>query len=199
MKLVVLASGRGSNFAAIADAVARGAIPSTKVLALVTNKPTAGALHLARTREIPTVIVDSAAYRREGKFDRTAYEMELSRQLEALDPDYVCLAGYMLILGETFVEKWEGKLINIHPSLLPKFPGLRPQKQALDAGASKTGCTVHWVTEEVDAGPSLAKGEVPILPDDTPETLAARLLPVEHATYVRALRKLAESHVKQGR
>lgn len=199
MKLVVLASGRGSNFAAIAEAVARGAIPASQVLALVTNKPTAGALDIARAKNIPSAIVDSSSFRREGKIDRVAYEAELSRRLEALAPDYICLAGYMLILGETFVKRWAGKLINIHPSLLPDFPGLHPQKQALDAGASRTGCTVHWVTEKVDDGPALAKGEIPILPDDTPETLAARLLPVEHETYVRALRKLAESHVNQGR
>jgi len=97
-----------------------------------------------------------------------------------------------LILGTSFVKRWEGKIINIHPSLLPEFPGLHPQKQALEAGRSKTGCTVHWVTEEVDAGDAIAQGEIPILAGDTPETIAERLLPVEHETYVRALQILAK-------
>jgi phosphoribosylglycinamide formyltransferase 1 len=197
MKLVVLASGRGSNFAAIADAVSRGEIPHTQVCALITNRPGAPALDLARERNITTVVVDSGRFRREGKLDRAAYEAELDRAVRSFSPDYVCLAGYMLILGEKFVSAWEGKLINIHPSLLPAFPGLHPQKQALDAGAEKTGCTVHWVIQEVDAGAAIARGELKILPGDTPETLAERLLPVEHATYVKALKTLAEHHVSK--
>ena len=199
MKLVVLASGRGSNFAAIADAIARGEIPSSQILALICNKPGAAVLELAARRGIPSLIVDSGAYRREGRADRAAYEAELGRALERLAPDYVCLAGYMLILGEALVQRWAGKMLNIHPSLLPAFPGLHPQQQALQAGALKTGCTVHWVAQAVDGGPTLAQAEVPILPGDTAQSLAQRLLPLEHTTYVKVLKKLAEDDVKQRR
>lgn len=188
MKLVVLASGRGTNFAAIANAVARGEIPGAEILALVSNKPAAPAIDIARTKKIPIRIVDWASFRR----DRSAYEAELTRVLETLDPDLICLAGYMLILGKAFVKRWAGKIVNIHPSLLPDFPGLQPQKQALEAGRTKTGCTVHWVTEEVDAGAPIAQGEIPILAGDTPDKIAERLLPVEHETYVRALQILAK-------
>ncbi len=188
MKIAVLASGRGSNFAAIADAVARGEIPGATLVALVSNKPTAPALDVARAKNVPAKVVDYSSFNK----DRSAYEAELSRVLEKLSPDLICLAGYMLILGSDFVKKWKGKLVNIHPSLLPEFPGLHPQKQALEAGAKKTGCTVHWVTEEVDAGPTIARGEIPILPGDTPEKIAERLLPVEHTTYVQALKLLAK-------
>lgn len=197
MNLVVLASGRGSNFAAIADAVADGRIPRSRVLALVCNRPQAPVVELARRRNVPVEIVDSGAFRRNGKLDRFRYEAELGRVLERLDPDYLCLAGYMLILGETLVRRWENRILNIHPSLLPKYPGLHPQRRALEAGDRKTGCTVHIVTPAVDDGPILAQGEVDILPGDTEHTLAARLLPVEHATYVRALARLAEIHVEK--
>lgn len=197
MNLVVLASGRGTNFSAIAGAVLQNQIPHAHLLALVCNKPAAPVVAIAQSRGIPVHVVGSDSFRKDGKLDRPAYETELGKVLEKLNPDYICLAGYMLILGEAFVKRWAGKLINIHPSLLPRFPGLHPHRQALAAGAVKTGCTVHLVTEKVDDGPILAQGELAILPDDTEVTLAERLLPVEHETYIRALQALAEKHIKQ--
>lgn len=196
MKLAVLASGRGTNFAAIADAVKSGAVPRSEVVGLLCNRPGAPVLELAKKRGIPSQVVDSARFRIDGTLEREPYERELSQALERWNPDWVCLAGYMLILGEAFVRRWEGKMMNIHPSLLPAFPGLSPQKQALEAGVKETGCTVHLVTSKVDDGPVLARGRIPVLPGDTVASLSARLLPVEHATYVEALKKLATRSAK---
>lgn len=184
-RIVVLASGRGSNFAAIADATRSGALPGFTVAALVCNKPDAPALRLARERSIPVHVLDSKSFA-----DRAAYETELLGLLKRLSPDWICLAGYTLLLGKPLVEAWPGRILNVHPSLLPAFKGLRAQKQALDAGVAVTGCTVHLVTESLDDGPVLAQESVPVEPGDTEETLSERIRRVEHRAYVEALRKL---------
>lgn len=196
MKLVVLASGRGTNFAAIADGVRDGAIPRTEILALVSNKPSAPALQLARQRGIPTHVIDSKAYRVNGTFQRNDYERELRALLQTLNPDYICLAGYMLLLGEELVRDWPNRIINIHPSLLPSFRGLRAQSQAIEAGVHWTGCTVHLVTEALDDGPILAQEVIEITPNDTEESLSSRLLVLEHKTYLGVLKNLATQRMQ---
>lgn len=199
IKLVILASGRGTNFAAIADAAASGNLPAT-IAGLVTNNATAPALGLARERGIPAFIVDSERFRVNKKLDRVAYETELSKVVARIAPDFICLAGYMLLLGETFVHAWPNRILNIHPSLLPAFKGLRAQKQALDYGCRWTGCTVHFVNEELDAGAIVLQDVVEIREGDTEETLVQRLLPIEHRTYLAALEKLCtKSYRIEGR
>lgn len=195
-RLVVLASGRGTNFAAISNAVVEGKIPDVEIIALVSNNPEAGALTVAKQFKIPTFVVDSTPHKRTGKFQRAQYEGELVKILEQLTPDYILLAGYMLIVGEDVIQRWPNRMINIHPSLLPAFKGLRAQKQALEAGAKETGCTVHFVTSELDSGPIILQNRIPILPNDTEESLSSRLLEVEHRTYVDALTRLCAERRK---
>ena len=190
---MILASGRGSNFATLADAVSQGTVPNAEILSLISNRADAGAIELARERGIPHTVIESRKFRKDGKFARSAYEEVLHQTLEDLSPDLICLAGYMLILGETLVKQWEGKMVNIHPSLLPLFRGLHPQAQALEAGVCFTGCTVHFVTAELDGGPIIEQDVLRIEPNDTAESLAARLLPIEHRTYVRALARLTSN------
>lgn len=191
VRLVVLASGRGTNFSAIASAVNAGKIPGATLVALVTNNPAAKAIERAKAVGVPVHVVDSQTFRRNGKLDRDAYERKLVETLDRLAPDLVCLAGYMLILGPRFLGAFPERVLNIHPSLLPAFPGLRAQRQAIEAGARVTGATVHFVTADLDDGPIVAQNEIPVLEGDTETTLAERLLPVEHRTYVEALQRLA--------
>ena len=193
MRILVLASGRGSNFAAIADAVRDGLIPGAQLVALITNRAEAPALGLARDRGIATRVVESARFRAGGNLDRDSYESQILEALSGFHPDLVCLAGYMLLLGPTLLKAFTARIVNIHPSLLPSFRGLHAQRQAIEAGVEWAGCTVHRVIEELDAGPILAQGIVRVLPGDTEETLSTRLLPIEHETYVRALRGLVLS------
>jgi phosphoribosylglycinamide formyltransferase-1 len=190
VRIVVLASGRGSNFAALADAIARGELPNAQIVGLVCNRPEAPALDLARTRKIPATVLDSKSFGKGKRFDRPAYEEALVSAVERLEPELICLAGYMLLLGKAMLEKWTSRIVNIHPSLLPSFPGLAAQKQALEYGVRWTGCTVHFVDEHLDAGPFVAQETLEILDEDTDDTLSARLLPIEHRTYVKAVRRL---------
>ncbi|PWW47696.1 phosphoribosylglycinamide formyltransferase [Melaminivora alkalimesophila] len=183
--IVILISGGGSNMAAIArtaeqqDWAGRHGI---RIAAVVSNRPDAGGLALARERGIPTAVVDHRAYP-----TREAFDAALAEGVEAHDPALVVLAGFMRILTPGFVERFAGRLLNIHPSLLPAFPGLDTHQRAIDAGCKVAGCTVHEVTAELDVGPILEQAVVAVLPCDTAETLAARVLTQEHEIYPRAI------------
>ena len=166
---------------------ARAADYPGEVVLVVSSRSDAAGLAVARDAGVPTVVVDQARFRRENR-DREAYDAELHAELTNANIEFVCLAGFMRILSDGFVRKWEGRILNIHPSLLPAFRGLKPQAQALAAGVAVSGCTVHYVVPELDAGPSIAQAEVPVLPDDTEATLSARILAAEHTLYPQALK-----------
>jgi phosphoribosylglycinamide formyltransferase-1 len=185
-RVAVLISGRGSNMRALIEA-ARAADYPGEVVLVVSSRGDAPGLSVARDAGVPTVVVDQVRFRRENR-DREAYDAELHGELTKANIGFVCLAGFMRILSDGFVRKWEGRIVNIHPSLLPAFRGLKPQAQALAAGVKVSGCTVHYVVPELDAGPSIAQAEVPVLPDDTEATLTARILAAEHALYPQALK-----------
>lgn len=184
LKLAILISGRGSNMEALLKAIAAEAdFPAVPVL-VVSNKPDAAGLKIAEAADVPTVAVDHRAY---GK-DRVAFEKELDDELRRSGAEIIALAGFMRVLTPWFVTRWEGRMINIHPSLLPKHKGLDTHQRAIDAGDAEAGCTVHWVTSGVDEGEIIAQARVPILPGDTADTLAARTLPAEHKLYPEALK-----------
>lgn len=183
----ILISGRGSNMRALVEAARATDYPAEIVLVL-SSKPDVEGLVFAREAGIATAVVDQAQAKRDG-LSREAYDAQLHRALTTAGVEFVCLAGFMRILSDAFVAKWQGRMINIHPSLLPAFRGLHPQQQALEAGATVSGCTVHFVVPELDAGRSIAQAEVPVLPGDTVDTLSARILEAEHRTYPLALRK----------
>ena len=185
----MLASGRGSNFEAIARAVEAGVIPAT-VVALVTDRPDARALDIARARRIEAVCVDPRDYP-----GREAHEKQVVAVLDERLVGLVCLAGYMRILSGSFVNHFAGRLLNIHPSLLPSFPGLHAQRQALRHGVKVTGATVHFVDEGVDTGPIVLQAAVPIGAEDTEEALAERILVEEHRIYPEAIRLFAEGRL----
>ena len=165
----------------------QGDHPARPVLVL-SNDPQAGGLAKARGLGIPTVAIDHKPY---GK-DRAAFEAALQTALEEARPDIICLAGFMRILTPDFTAQWEGRMLNIHPSLLPKYKGLHTHARALEAGDAEHGCTVHEVTAALDDGPILGQARMKVLPVDTPDTLAARLLPLEHALYPAVLRRFAD-------
>ncbi len=191
IKLVILASGRGSNFKAISEAAQKKLIPNTEVIALITNKSNAPVVDIAKNMGIAHYLIESKKFYFNGKFNRELYETDLLKLIKRLSPDYICLAGYMLIIGEKIIEAFQNKIINIHPSLLPSFKGLNAQKQAINAGVKWTGCTVHFVTKELDSGPIICQEVIKIDKNDTAESLSERLLPIEHKTYVEALIKIA--------
>ena len=176
MSVVVLISGRGSNLQSILDA----GIP---VSAVISNVADAGGLAIAARRGVPTAVVEHRRFP-----TREAFEAALADEIDRHAPRLVALAGFMRVLTPRFVARYAGRLVNVHPSLLPEFPGLDTHARALAAGAKRHGCTVHFVTAEVDHGPVIAQASVPVLPGDTAETLAARVLVQEHALYPRALR-----------
>ncbi len=185
-RVAILISGGGSNMEALAASMT-GDHPARPVLVL-SNVPGAGGLDKAAARGIPTETVD---HRRFGG-DRPAFEAALQDRLAAAAPDIICLAGFMRILTPGFVARWTGRMLNIHPSLLPKYRGLDTHARALAAGDAEHGCTVHEVTADLDGGPILGQARLRIEPGDTPETLAARLLPLEHRLYPAVLRRFAE-------
>jgi phosphoribosylglycinamide formyltransferase-1 len=185
-RLAVLISGRGSNFEALAEACANGGIPA-KIVLVVSDNPAAEGLRKAEKWEIPARVVDWAAWP-----NRQARETALLAALEAEAVDLICLAGFMRILSAAFVARWPLRILNVHPSLLPSFPGLQAQAQALDYGVRLTGATVHFVDAGTDTGPIVAQAAVPVHPGDDAQALAARILPVEHAVYVAALRRVLE-------
>ena len=176
MSVVVLISGRGSNLQAILDA----GIP---VSAVISNAPSAGGLAIAARHGVATAVVEHRRFP-----TREAFDAALADEIDRHAPRLVALAGFMRVLTPGFVARYAGRLVNIHPSLLPEFPGLDTHARALAAGANRHGCTVHFVTAELDHGPIIAQASVPVLPGDTAETLAARVLAQEHAIYPRALR-----------
>lgn len=190
MKLGVLISGRGTNLQAILDATAAPDFPAKTAL-VISNRPGAAGLERAAKAGIPTAVVNHRDYA-----DRPAFEVALTAALEAAGVQLVCLAGFMRILTPTFVDRWAGRAINIHPSLLPAFPGLDTHQKAIDAGCRFSGATLHFVSAEMDAGPIILQAATPILPDDDADSLAARVLDAEHEIYVRAIRWIAEGRVR---
>ena len=186
-RVAILISGRGSNMRALIE-VARAEDYPGEIALVVASTPQAEGLNFARAARIATAIVDQQNFPR-GDAGRDAYDAELDRALTSARIEFVCLAGFMRILSTPFVRQWQGRIVNIHPSLLPAFRGLKPQAQALAAGAKITGCTVHYVVPELDAGPTVAQAQVPVLPGDTVETLTARILQAEHKLYPEALKQ----------
>lgn len=184
-KVAILISGGGSNMEALLDSMDEDH-PAAPVLVLA-NSAGAGGLAKARARGVATAVVDHRPHGR----DRAAFEAEIHRAMTDAGADLVCLAGFMRILGSGFVSAWSGRMLNIHPSLLPKYPGLDTHARAIAAGDAEHGCTVHEVTADLDAGPMRGQARLSIRPDDTPESLAARVLTLEHRLYPAVLRRFA--------
>ncbi len=189
-RVAILISGGGSNMVALVESM-RGDHPARPVLVL-SNDPGAGGLAKARKLNIPTLAIDHRPF---GK-DRAGFEAALQTALETAKPDIICLAGFMRILTADFAGKWAGKMLNIHPSLLPKYKGLHTHARALEAGDTEHGCSVHEVTAALDDGPVLGQARIAVQPDDTAETLAARLLPLEHQLYPAVLRRIAQGDTR---
>ena len=183
--VAILISGGGSNMVALVDSMT-GDHPARPVLVL-SNNADAGGLDKARARGVPVAVVDHRPH----AGDRAAFEAELTARLEEAAPDIICLAGFMRVLTAGFVDRWAGRMINIHPSLLPKYRGLDTHARAIAAGETEAGCTVHEVTAALDDGPILGQARVPVLPGDTAEALAARVLEQEHRLYPAVLRRYA--------
>ncbi len=184
-RLVILISGRGSNMKHIVQVIEQRNLPA-EVCAVIANKADAQGLQWAQEKGITTQVVAHKDYATREQFDNA-----LAQAVAQYCPDYVLLAGFMRVLTPVFIDRFEGRIINIHPSLLPLFPGLNTHQKALDAGVQWHGCTVHLVTAELDSGPIIAQGLVPVFQDDTAEQLAARLLPIEHQTYAQVVEWLA--------
>jgi len=189
-RIGVLISGRGSNFEALAESAARDRIPNAEIAIVVSNRDDAPGLEIARVRGIPARAIPSKGLERE------AYDRLVVAALIEKSVDLVCLAGYMRLLSPYFVNAFPGRILNIHPSLLPAFPGLESQRQALEHGVKFSGCTVHFVDENLDAGPILLQAVVAVEDSDTPETLAARILGEEHRIYSEAVRLVLEGRVR---
>lgn len=190
MKVAVLISGRGSNLQALIDAC-RGEDFPAQIVLVVSNKADVQGLERAATADIPTVTLSPKDFDSRANFDAA-----MSEAIVESGADFVCLAGFMRLLSDDFVRTWRDKLINIHPSLLPAFKGLHVHEQALDSGARFSGCTVHFVRPAMDEGPILAQAVVPVLPNDTPDALADRILEQEHKLYPLALKLIAEGRVR---
>jgi len=180
-RIAVLISGRGSNMVALADAVRDGTITNAEVAVVISDKPGVVGLDRARERQIETVVIE-----RHGR-TREEHDREIVAALNARKIDLVCLAGYMRVLSSEFIESYRGRILNIHPSLLPSFPGLNAQQQALTHGARVSGCTVHYVDETLDGGPIIEQREVAVREDDTVESLSDRILFEEHRLYAEAV------------
>jgi phosphoribosylglycinamide formyltransferase-1 len=187
--IVILISGRGSNMEAVVRACEAEQWPA-RIAAVISNKPDAKGLEFAQARGIPTAVVPSKEFASRAEFDAA-----LQETIDRHAPDLVVLAGFMRILTAPFVEHYAGRMLNIHPSLLPLFPGLHTHRQALEAGVTEHGATVHFVTAELDHGPAVAQARVPVLPGDTEDTLAARVLVEEHKLYPHAVRLFVEDRV----
>src|SRR6266436_3713293 len=190
-RVAILISGRGSNMAALIKAATEEDFPA-EIAAVISNRADAGGLEKARASGVPTVTIDSKSF---GK-DRSAFEAVLQSALDQHRIDLICLAGFMRLFTAEFVQRWHGQMLNIHPSLLPSFPGLDPHGQALKAGVRISGATVHFVIPETDAGPIIAQAAVPVREGDTADTLAARVLAVEHHIYPLALKLVAQGRVR---
>lgn len=189
-RIVILISGRGSNMQAIIERCATEGW-SARVVAVIANRPNAGGLAIAHAHGVPTVVVDHQAHA-----SRPAFDAALAAAIDAHEPDLVVLAGFMRILGPEFVRRYEGRFLNIHPSLLPAFPGLHTHRRAIEAGCKVAGATVHFVTPALDHGPIVAQAVVPVLPDDSADTLAERVQAREHFIYPLAIRWFVEGQLR---
>jgi phosphoribosylglycinamide formyltransferase 1 len=185
-RIGVLLSGRGSNFEALADSVSAGRIPNAEIAVVVSNQPDALGLKRAETRGIPARMIPSKGLQRE------AYDRQVTAVLQEFKVELICLAGYMRLLSPYFVAAFPQKILNIHPSLLPSFPGLEAQKQALDHGVKFAGCTVHFVDENLDAGPIIQQAVVPVLDSDDEHSLSERIIKEEHRIYSEAVKLILE-------
>src|ERR1044072_1009996 len=183
-RLAILISGRGSNMVALADAVEDGRIPNAQIEVVISDQTDASGLRTAKERGLETIVVE-----RRGR-SRAEHDAEIVAELKRREVDLVCLAGYMRILSQDFLDRYRGRILNIHPSLLPSFPGLNAQRQALENGVKLAGCTVHFVDETLDGGPIIAQRTVPIYEDDTVENLSARILEEEHQLYPEAVARV---------
>lgn len=190
LRLGVLISGRGSNLQALIDACATVGFPA-RIALVLSNKPDAAGLNRAQVAGIPTAIVNHRDFP-----DRESFERAVDAKLQESGVELLCLAGFMRVLTAWFVTRWQGRLINIHPSLLPAFPGVDTHARALAAGVRFSGCTVHYVVPDVDAGPIILQAAVPVLAADMPDSLAARILEAEHRAYPFAVRLIAEGKVR---
>ena len=190
LPVVILISGRGSNLQAIINAVASGRLP-VEIRAVISNRPDAGGLQLAAKAGITTAVIDHTFYP-----DRAAFDETLKECIDGFQPALVVLAGFMRILTTGFVHHYQGRMLNIHPSLLPDFPGLHTHQRALEAGGRQHGASIHFVTEAVDGGPVVLQARVPVQPHDTVTTLAARVLEQEHRLYPLAIRWFAEQRLR---
>lgn len=190
-RVAILISGRGSNMAALIGAAREAGFPA-KIALVLANRPEAGGIAIAAAAGIATAIVDHKTYGR----DRAAFDAALAAELAAHAIDLVCLAGFMRLLTPEFCEAWSGRMINIHPALLPSFPGLDTHRRALAAGVKIHGCTTHFVTPGMDEGPIIAQAAVPVLDEDTEESLAARVLAEEHRIYPETLALLAAERLR---
>ncbi|HNF92601.1 MAG TPA: phosphoribosylglycinamide formyltransferase [Accumulibacter sp.] len=195
IKMVVLISGRGSNLTSLLNAATSGAIPA-RIVGVISNRPDAMGLQTAETHGVPTCVIDHRGFA-----EREQFDVAVAAAIDGFTPDLVVLAGFMRILGQAFVRRYENRLINIHPSLLPAFPGLHTHRRALAEGVRIHGCTVHFVTPDLDHGPVIVQAAVPVLDDDDEATLAARVLVQEHQVYPLAVRWFAEGrlHLRNGR
>lgn len=189
-RIGILISGRGSNMTALADAVREGRIPNARVAVVISDQANAAGLAKARERGIETLVVE-----RRGR-PRPEHDREVVDALREREMDLVCLAGYMRVLSSEFIEAFRGRILNIHPSLLPSFPGLEAQKQAIEHGVKWTGCTVHFVDETLDGGRIIAQRAVPVSEDDTVESLSARILREEHELYTEAVASVLSNNRK---
>lgn len=185
MRLAILLSGRGSNFQAIHEAIESGSLQA-EIVCVISNRPEAQGIARARQYGDPVHVLDHKTFA-----SRAAHEEAVLRVLDQARPDLIALAGYMRLLSASFIARYPNRIVNIHPSLLPAFPGVDAQAQAVAYGVKVSGCTVHFVDENLDAGPILVQRPVAVRDDDTPQTLSARILEQEHAAYVEALQKLA--------
>jgi phosphoribosylglycinamide formyltransferase-1 len=189
-RTAILISGRGSNMAAVLDAAAAADYPAEIVLVL-SNRPAAGGLERAAAAGVPTLVIDHKSYK-----DRAGFDAALDAALEAAGVELVVLAGFMRLLTPQFTLKWLGRMINIHPSLLPSFKGVHVHEQALAAGVRFSGCTVHFVTADMDAGPIIGQAVVPVVPGESPDDLAARTLAAEHRLYPAAVALVAAGRAR---
>jgi phosphoribosylglycinamide formyltransferase-1 len=188
--LGILLSGRGSNFIAIADNVASGKIPNARIAVVISNRSQAPGIEAAKKRSLATLVIPS-----KGK-DRREHDSEMAAVLKDHEVDLICLAGYMRLLSPWFVQQFSRRILNIHPSLLPAFPGLEAQQQAFAYGVRVSGCTVHFVDEELDHGPIVVQRAIPVLGTDNEHTLAARILEQEHIAYSEAINLVLEGNFK---
>ncbi len=196
LRVGVLISGRGSNMMALIEESRRADYPA-EIAVVISNVGGAGGLAAAEAAGVDAIVVNHRAFGK-GVEGKANFESALTAELKKARVDLVCLAGFMRLLSPEFVREWRGRLVNIHPSLLPAFKGLDVHAEMLRAGVKIAGCTVHYVTEEMDAGPIIGQAAVPVLPDDTPETLAARILEEEHKLYPECIRRIANGEANIG-